>query len=140
MRIAQEGKYYNLIPPDAISSAAMSTAYVKMATYDHVDFVITFKSCSSIASDVVSLKQAINTSGSSSANLVVDGYWSNKAALGSASIANDTYVWTAKSSMSSSGAKFKLASNSTDNQVYIIPVDANMITTGTLNHLTIHGM
>ena len=130
MFLPQEGKIVNVTPPVVKSSAAVSAVYVSMENYQHLDWVIMLGSCSSIASDKVSLKQAANTSGSSSAALVVNGYWHNRTALGSASIANDTLAKVALASMSSSGAAFKFASNSVSNQVYVIPVDAAMLTAG----------
>lgn len=120
----EELKYVNLIEPEAGSSVSNATVYVNMANYDHVDFVMLFGSCSSIASDVVTLKQAKDTSGTSSSSLAVNGYYHNRSALGSASTGNDELTWVDQSSMSSSGTKFKLAGNSTDNQVYVIPIDA----------------
>lgn len=127
MNLAQEAKFVNLSPPAVKSSAAVSAVYVDMDLYDHVDFILQFGSCSSLASDVVTMKKAANRSGSSSSSLAVDGYYHNRTALNSSSIANDLYTHVAKSSMSSSGKKFKLASNSLSNQVYIIPVDADML-------------
>lgn len=122
--LPEDGKYVNLKPPATYSSAVLSTVYVDMKSYRHCDFILQFGSCSSIASDQVTVKQAVNTSGSSAANLTVGGYWHNRTALGSSSIANDTMEKVAASSMNSSGAAFKLASNSTSNQVYVVPVEA----------------
>lgn len=127
MFLVEEGKFINLLPPVSVSSSAVSAAFVSMANYDHVDFVISFGAVASIASDKVTMRQAINTSGSSPANLAVNGYWYNQAAVSSASIANDTYVRVPKASMSSSGAAFVLTNNSASNQVYIIPVEAEML-------------
>jgi len=130
MYLPEEGKVVNLTPPAVKSSAGVSAVYVELDKYQHVDFVMQFGSCSSIASDVVTMKQATSVSGSGSSSLAVNGYYHNRTALGSSSIANDTLTRVAKSSMSSSGKKFKLASNSVSNQVYVIPVDAAMLADG----------
>lgn len=127
MNLPQEGKVVNLVVPAVYSSSSVSAAYVSMENYGHVDFVIQFGSCSSLASDVVTMKQAKSTSGSSSSSLAVNGYYHNRSALGSSSTNNDTLTKVSYSSMSSSGKKFKLASNSVSNQLYVIPVDADML-------------
>lgn len=118
---AETMKVVNLLPPKDISGAAFSAAYVNMANYGHLDIILHLGATGAIGSSIaVTMKQAINTSGSSSAALPIGHYYKNQAALGSSSIANDTYT---KTSVASSGATFNLVP-STNNIAYIIPVDA----------------
>ncbi len=119
--IVENKKIVNLLPHKDISAAAFSTAFVNMASYNHVDFIVTV-GANGAGTKAVTVKEAKNTSGSSSAALALPHYYSNAAALGSASIANDTF---AKVSMSS--GTFNIAA-STDNLVYVIPCDADQLT------------
>ena len=123
--IAETTKVVNLLPPKDISAAAHSVAYVSLKNYDHVDFIVTMGATGAIGSSkAVTLKQAKDTSGTSAANLPIGHYYKNQAALGSSSVANDTYT---KTSVVSSGATFNMIA-STNNITYIIPVDSQKLT------------
>ena len=122
--IAETSKVVNLLPPKDISAAAHSVTYVNMKNYDHVEFIVTMGATGAIgASKNVTLKEAKDTSGTSATNLPINAYYKNEAALGSSSIANDTYTRT---TVASSGATFALTA-STNNIVYTIPVDGQQL-------------
>jgi len=119
--ITMDRKVVNLLPPKDISAAAFSTAYVNMENWGHVDFIVV-TGANGAGTKAVTLKEALNKSGSSATTLTAVGhYYSNVAAAASASIDNDTYVKTTLTS----GA-FNIAA-STDNQSYIIPVDNDQL-------------
>jgi hypothetical protein len=63
-------------------------------------------------------RQAKNVSAASQKALSIDGYYTNAAAVASGSITNDTYVYTAYSSGSSSQA-----TAATSSTTYVFPVD-----------------
>lgn len=119
--ITQEKKIVNLLPHKDISAGAFSTAYVNMENYGHVDFIVSI-GANGAGAKAVTFKESI--AGSSSATLALPHYYSNATALGSASIANDTF---AKVTMAS--GTFNIAA-STDNLVYVIPCDADQLTSG----------
>lgn len=117
-------KVVNLLPHKDINSSAHSTAYVNLENYRHVELVINV-GANGAGTKAVTLKEATNTSGSSAATITtVDHYYTNAAALASSSTANDTHVKTSLSS-----GTFNIAA-STDNLVYIIPVDAEKLSDG----------
>jgi len=125
MYLVEEAKVVNLLAPKDISAGAHSTAYVNMKNYDHVDLLVTMGATGAIGSSVaVTVKQAVNTSGSSSAALNFSHYYQNVAALGSSSTANDTYV---KQSIASSSTNEFNLTPSTNNVQYIIPIDASLL-------------
>lgn len=123
--ITQERQVVNLLPHKDISTAAFSTAYVNMENYRHVDFIIT-TGANGAGTKAVTLKEAINTSGSSAATLVpvapMNHYYTNEAAAASASLDNDTYVKTTLAS-----GTFNIPA-STDNLVFVLPVKADQLT------------
>lgn len=128
--ITSERKIVNLLPHKDISAAAFSTAYVNMENYRHVDFIVSI-GANGAGTKAVTMKEAINKSGSSAATITaLDHYYTNVAALGSASIANDTFVKTTLAS-----GTFNIAA-STDNIVYIIPADADKLNrSSSMTHL-----
>ena len=115
----------NLLPHKDISAAAHSPAYVNMENYRSVEFIIT-TGANGAGTKAVTLKEAKNVSGSSAQTLVpaapMNHYYTNAAAAGSASTANDTYVKTTLSS-----GTFNIAA-STDNLVYRLMVSADQLT------------
>ena len=114
----------NLLPPKDISAGAHSVAYISLKNYDAVEFIITMGATGGIGSSVaVTLREAKDTSGTSAANLPIGHYYTNAAAVASASTANDTWVRT---TVASSGATFKLTP-STNNITYTIPVKAEQL-------------
>lgn len=116
-----DNQIVNLLPHKDISAAAFSTAYVNMANYRHVDFIVTV-GANGAGTKAVTLKQAKDKSGTSAATFTApDHYYSNATAAASASIDNDTY---AKTSLSS--GTFNIPA-STDNLVFVIPVDADQL-------------
>ena len=124
----QKNKIVNILPPKDISAAAHSVAYVSVADYQHATFVVQMGATGATGSSKnISFKQAVNTSGSSSANLPIKNYWNNVTALGSASVANDTYA--KQSAVASSGNTVALTA-STDNIVYVFDFDTSDLTDG----------
>lgn len=125
MYLIEEAKPVNLLPPKDTSSSAHAAAYINMANYDHVDLILQMGATGAIGSSVaVTVTQAVNTSGSSSAALNFPAYYQNVAALGSSSTANDTFV---KQSIAASSTNTFDLTPSTDNVMYIIPIDASML-------------
>ncbi len=125
----------NLLPPKDISAGAFSTAYVNMENYRSVEFIIAV-GANGAGTKAVTLKQAINTSGSSAATLVpvapMNHYYTNAAAAASASIDNDTYVKTTLTS-----GTFNIVA-STDNLCYRLTVNADQMTNASsMTHLGI---
>ena len=117
----------NILPPKDISAAAHSTAYVDVKNYQRATFFVQMGATGAVGSSKnITFKQAVNTSGSSAANLPIGTYWDNATALGSASVANDTY---AASSVASSGAAVALTA-STNNIVYVFEFDTSQLTDG----------
>ena len=126
--LIEDAKVVNLQPPKDISSSAFAAAYVKLDHYGRVDFIInTGVNGVSSASVAVTFTQATNTSGSSSAAIPVVFYHKNSTALGSASVANDTF---AKTSVASSAATFNLHASATANVQYVVGFDAEELTDG----------
>jgi hypothetical protein len=121
---AEEVKVVNILPPKDISAAAHSTAYVDVQNYQHVTFIVSMGATGAVGSSKnITLKQAKSTSGSSAANLPIGKYWHNGTAIGSASIANDTY---AAASVASSGAAVALTASS-NNIVYMFEIDTSKL-------------
>jgi hypothetical protein len=114
-------QHVNLLPAKSISSSAHAVTYVCLRNYPKGEFIVNMGATGAIGSSVaVSLKQSKSISGSSSAALAIGHYYTNAAAVASASIDNDTWV---KTSVGSSGSSFKLTP-STNNITYRIPFDA----------------
>ena len=122
--LTSERHVVNLLPPKDISAAAFSTAYVNMKNYRHVDFVISV-GANGAGTKAVTLKEAQDVSGTSAATLVPvipnNHYYSNVAALASASIDNDQMARVALSS-----GTFNIIA-STNNQQFVVPVDASIL-------------
>jgi hypothetical protein len=125
---AQKTKVVNILPPKDISAAAHSVAYVNVANYQKATFFVQLGAVGATGSSKnISFKQAVNTSGSSSAALPIVHHWNNITALGSASVANDTYA--KKSAVASSGATLALTA-STSNVMHIFEFDTSELTPG----------
>lgn len=132
-QITQNSKIVNLHPAKDISGSAFAVAYVNMENYGHVDFVVAVgvKGGSALA---VTLKEAVNKSGSSSAVLTGGtGYqYNNITALSSGSIQNDTLGKTTLTS-----GTFNIAA-STNSQMYVIPVEGTELNrSSSMTHLGI---
>ena len=123
----------NLHPPKDTSAGAFSTAYVDMENWGHVDFVVQC-AAKGAGTQAVTLKEAINKSGSSAATMTnTKNYFSNIANAASTSLGNlDGFVKTTLTS-----GTFNVAA-STNNQTYIIPVDAEHLSrTSAMTHIGI---
>jgi hypothetical protein len=126
--IVQENKFVNLLPPKSINGSGHSAAYINTENYQHVTFIVSMGATSSAgASQLITLEQSKSVSGSSSANLPMVNYWTNLAALGDGSIANDTFV--KQTAVASSGNTMAL-DQSTDNVVYVFEIDTRELTDG----------
>ena len=125
---AQEAKVVNILPPKDISAAAHSVAYVDVSNYQKATFFVQLGAVGATGSSKnISFKQAANTSGSSSANLPIVNHWNNITAIGSASVANDTYA--KKAAVASSGNTLALTA-STSNVMHIFEFDTDELTDG----------
>lgn len=116
MHLPEQTKIVSVSVPKDYSSSAGTTEWVNMGLYHDCDFII---HCGAWAggSAAVSLKEAINASGSSSASLALSEYWTNKS-----STSTDTLTKTSVSSSS-----FAL---STANEVAVVHVDAEDLSDG----------
>ena len=132
---AQEVKVIATIPAHAhsgsVSCVVASVGYVNMENYAKAAIVVT---CSSITgAGTMQFRQAKGTSASSQKALSIDGYWTNAAALASASIKNDLYVYTAYTSGSSSQA-----TGTQNGTTMIFQVDDSMLdVANSFNHIGI---
>ena len=117
--ITQDRQVVNLLPHKDINVAAFSTAYVNMENYGHVDFIISI-GANGAGTKAVTLAQAINTSGGSTAAITAyDHYYSIAAGVATkTTLASGTFNIVA----------------STDNLTYVIPCDATKMTDG-MSHL-----
>ncbi len=131
-QITQNSKVVNLLVPYDISAGAHATAYVNMENYGHVDFVVSV-GANGAGTKAVTLAQAQDTSGTSTAAIAAAGYqYNNVAALASSSIANDTLVKTTMSA-----GTFNIPA-STDNLTYVIPVEGtDLNTSSSMTHVGI---
>ena len=129
----QEVKVVSVIPAHAHSGSASyvvaSATCVNMENYAKAAIVINTGSIT--GAGTLQFRQAKGTSASSQKALSVDGYWTNAAALASASLKNDLYVYTAYASGSSSQA-----TGTQNNTVMIIPIDDSMLSVASsFNHI-----
>lgn len=113
-----------LIPPHDHSGSgsysASSTTYISLKNY-HGGVIVA--NMGTITGAVTfAFKQAKNVSASTPAALSIDGYYTDAAAVASASVTNDTFVYTAYSSGSSSQA-----TGTTNNTVYVFPFKAEQL-------------
>ena len=119
---AESWKVVNLVPPVSLTSG-VSVAYVSLANYGRVDFIISTGAVTSAASTGITFQRATNTSGGQVQTVTAPTqayYYHNGAALSSGSIANDTFVKTTLTS-----GEFHLEAIA--NTVYIIGFDADDI-------------
>ena len=122
MEILKQGTHVvQLIPAHAHSGSAgyvsASTPYISMKGYHGGIFVADMGSITGAVT--FKFRQAKDTSGTSQKALSIDGYYTDAAAVASSSITNDTFVYTAYSSGSSSQA-----TGTTNNTLYVFPFQA----------------
>lgn len=121
MEIMNQGVHVvQLIPPHSHSASASysasSTTYISMKGY-HKGLVVA--NMGAITGAVTfAFNQAQSVSGTTNTTLNVDGYYTDAAAVASSSITNDTFVYTAYASGSSSQA-----TGTTNSTLYAFPID-----------------
>ena len=125
---AQKAKVVNILPPKDISAAAHSAAYVDVSNYQKATFFVQMGATGAVGSSKnITFTKAKDTSATSATSLPIVNYWTNAAAIASASIANDTYV--KQSAVASSGNDVALTASS-NNIVYIFEYDADELGDG----------
>jgi hypothetical protein len=122
MEMLKQGAHVvQLIPPHnhsgSASWSASSTTYISLKGYHGGVFVANMGAITGAVT--FAFKQAKNVSASTPAALSIDGYYTDAAAVASGSTTNDTFVYTAYSSGSSSQA-----TGTTNNTLYVFPFQA----------------
>jgi len=109
-----------LIPPHSHSASgsfvSASTTYISVKGYHKALVVATMGAITGAVT--FKIRQATAVAGTGQKALSVDGYYTDAAAVASSSTTNDTYVYTAYSSGSSSQA-----TGTTNNTMYAFPID-----------------
>lgn len=125
MEILKQGAHIvQLIPPHSHSGSASyvsaSTTYISLKGYHGGVFVAEMGNITGAVT--FKFRQAKAVAGTSQKALSIDGYYTDAAAVASASVTNDTFVYTAYSSGSSSQA-----TGTTNNTLYVFPFQAQQL-------------
>lgn len=121
MEMLQQGLHVvQMIPPHAHSGSASwvsaSTTYISVKGYHKALFIANMGSITGAVT--FKIRQASAVAGTGQKALSIDGYYTDAAAVASSSTTNDTFVYTAYSSGSSSQA-----TGTTNSTLYVFPVD-----------------